>query len=73
MFKANIEEKNDHLLVKLIGDLDVYSKEDFSKFCDESLKKYWYRFYNRPWKIGLYRFNRSWYVYKYIQRPKRKR
>ncbi len=38
MFKANIEEKNDHLLVKLIGDLDVYSKEDFSKFCDESLK-----------------------------------
>ena len=31
MFKANIEEKNDHLLVKLIGDLDVYSKEDFSK------------------------------------------
>ena len=38
MFKANIEEKNDHLLVKLIGDLDVYSKENFSKFCDESLK-----------------------------------
>ena len=38
MFKANIEEKNDHLLVKLIGDLDVYSKEDFSKFCVESLK-----------------------------------
>ena len=38
MFKANIEEKNDHLLVKLIGDLDVYSKEDFSKSCDESLK-----------------------------------
>ena len=38
MFKANIEEKNDHLLVELIGDLDVYSKEDFSKFCDESLK-----------------------------------
>ena len=30
MFKANIEEKNDHLLVKLIGDLDVYSKEDLS-------------------------------------------
>lgn len=39
MFKANIEEKNDHLLVKLIGDLDVYSKDDFSKFCDESLKE----------------------------------
>ncbi|MDU4715068.1 MAG: STAS domain-containing protein [Anaerococcus sp.] len=39
MFKANIEEKNDHLLVKLIGDLDVYSKENFSKFCDESLKE----------------------------------
>lgn len=39
MFKANIEEKNDHLLVKLIGDLDVYSKEDFAKFCDESLKE----------------------------------
>lgn len=38
MFKANIEEKNNHLLVKLIGDLDVYSKEDFAKFCDESLK-----------------------------------
>lgn len=38
MFKANIEEKNDHLLVELIGDLDVYSKENFSKFCDESLK-----------------------------------
>ena len=38
MFKADIEEKNDHLLVKLIGDLDVYSKENFSKFCDESLK-----------------------------------
>lgn len=39
MFKANIEEKNDHLLVKLIGDLDVYSIDDFSKFCDESLKE----------------------------------
>ena len=38
MFTANIEEKNDHLLVKLIGDLDVYSKEDFAKFCDKSLK-----------------------------------
>ena len=38
MFKANIEEGNDHLLVELIGDLDVYSKENFSKFCDESLK-----------------------------------
>ena len=26
-------------MVKLIGDLDVYSKENFSKFCDESLKE----------------------------------
>ena len=38
MFKANVEEKKDYLLVKLIGDLDVYSKEDFSKFVEKSLK-----------------------------------
>ncbi|MDU7551888.1 MAG: STAS domain-containing protein [Streptococcus mitis] len=38
MFKANIEEKNNHILVGLVGDLDVYSKDDFSKFYEESLK-----------------------------------
>lgn len=38
MFKANIEEKNNQILVGLVGDLDVYSKEDFSKFYEESLK-----------------------------------
>ena len=38
MFKANIEEKNDHILVGLVGDLDVYSKDDFYKFYEESLK-----------------------------------
>lgn len=38
MFDTSIEERDDILLVKLKGDLDVYSKEDFANFCDTSLK-----------------------------------
>ncbi|MDY3005855.1 STAS domain-containing protein [Anaerococcus sp. AGMB00486] len=38
MFDTSIEERDDFLLVKLKGDLDVYSKEDFVEFNDKSLK-----------------------------------
>lgn len=38
MFNTSIEDKKDYLLLKLIGDLDVYSKEDFKEFTENSLK-----------------------------------
>lgn len=38
MFDTSIEEKDNLLLVKLKGDLDVYSKESFVEFCDNCLK-----------------------------------
>ena len=38
MFKANIEEKNDYLILNLAGDLDVYSEEEFRDFIEDELK-----------------------------------
>lgn len=38
MFNTSIEDKKDYLLLKLIGDLDVYSKQDFKEFTENSLK-----------------------------------
>lgn len=38
MFNTSIEDKKHYLLLKLIGDLDVYSKQDFKEFTENSLK-----------------------------------
>ena len=38
MFKANIEKKDDYLILNLAGDLDVYSEEEFRDFIEDELK-----------------------------------
>lgn len=38
MFKANIDKKNDYLILNLAGDLDVYSEEEFRDFIEDELK-----------------------------------
>ena len=37
MFKANISQAEDKLVLELSGDLDVYSEEEFKKFIDEKI------------------------------------
>ncbi|MDO5047123.1 MAG: STAS domain-containing protein [Anaerococcus sp.] len=37
MFKANVEEKDNQILVNLQGDLDVYSEDEFRDFIEENL------------------------------------
>ena len=37
MFQSFIIDKDDHLLVKVEGDLDVYSEEKFRDFIEENL------------------------------------
>lgn len=37
MFKANIDRENDELVLKLAGDLDVYSEEEFRDFIEDKL------------------------------------
>lgn len=38
MFKANIDKKDDYLILNLAGDLDVYSEEEFRDFIEDELK-----------------------------------
>lgn len=38
MFETSIEEKKDFFLVRLKGDLDVYSKDEFQNFFENSLE-----------------------------------
>ena len=38
MFKANIDKKDDKLILKLKGDLDVYSEDEFKDFIEDELK-----------------------------------
>lgn len=37
MFKANIDRENNELVLKLAGDLDVYSEEEFRDFIEDKL------------------------------------
>ena len=38
MFKANIDKRDDKLILKLKGDLDVYSEDEFKDFIEDELK-----------------------------------
>ena len=38
MFQSFIIDKDDHLLLKVEGDLDVYSEEKFRDFIEENLR-----------------------------------
>lgn len=39
MFKANISQAEDKLVLKLSGDLDVYSEEEFKNLIEDELSK----------------------------------
>lgn len=38
MFKANITEENDKLVLDLSGDLDVYSEEEFKSLIEDEIE-----------------------------------
>ena len=38
MFKANITDENDKLVLDLSGDLDVYSEEEFKSLIEDEIE-----------------------------------